>query len=113
MVDAISINPYLNIVSGQMDAGQSLRSNDADIVKKEFMTIFLAEILKSNFQPTAGFHSILNEENNPFPNQTSLYDDMIVQKLAEELVDSQAFGFDNYVPREIMQRKELINKWQP
>ena len=113
MIEAI--NPFGNISPTQISgpiATNSIRNNP-EVVTKEFMSFFLTEILKNSYNPASGFETLLND-NYKIPNSASTYDELLVQQLAQQLVESKAFGFDGYFPSDIVKyRKDLLERWQP
>jgi len=102
-LDAASMNIYQ----------QSQSMSTPQQVTKQFMAFFLKEILKNNFQPASGFDELL-DKNSSFKMTSGLNDEMLIEKLSEELVDSQSFGFDRMFPSEITKyRKDINSQWQP
>lgn len=94
-VQGVQGNGYQDMMIAQMlqKAGQAGTLQQREQVKDEFLVVFYKELLKQAFAPsTFG----VDEEKNTFGSLVG--NDLMVEKLAKELVDSQAFSAENVLP---------------
>lgn len=112
MVDYVSsVNPYLNVLPDLQNQADLRQPGSAKDVKREFMALFLKELLRNSFGAEGtGFDSLLEKEDDAFGAAPGYYNDALIQKITDELIDSGAFGFDELFPSYV---KNYVKKEMP
>ncbi|MBU0686346.1 MAG: hypothetical protein KKB81_00645 [Candidatus Margulisbacteria bacterium] len=94
-----ALNPLSNL--GPALAKQALvQQHSSEDAQKQFVAIFVKEILAQSFAKASSIGSTDNKNNKSmFPDfDSTMYNEMLVEQVGEELINSGAFNVDKLMP---------------
>lgn len=97
MYDLSALNPLASM--GPVLAREALKeSNYSQDADRQFVKLFVTEVLKQSLANVASIGDVDNKKSL-FPSYNStVYNDLMIEKVGEELIDSGAFEIDQFMP---------------